>query len=164
MLASRVLSQLAASLVVATAAAAADLPRGEPAALGFSAERLGRLEALLRADIDKKQIPGAVVVIARHGKVAYFEALGERDPTAKAPMTRDAIFRIYSMSKPITSVTAMMLWEEGRITLDQHHQGCRGDRLRHRVDAEDGVLAHFLAARSMSMWPHRPVWTRWPLR
>jgi CubicO group peptidase (beta-lactamase class C family) len=106
---------LAASL----AAAAADLPRGEPAALGFSVERLGRLEAVLRADIAKRQIPGAVVLIARHGKIAYFEALGERDPTAKAAMTRDAIFRIYSMSKPITTVTAMMLWEEGRITLDQ---------------------------------------------
>src|SRR5258707_9803936 len=110
---------LLAGCCLAVAARAADLPRAEPAAVGFSAERLGRLAALLRADIDSRQIPGAVVLVARHGKVAYFEALGERDPTTKAPMTRDAIFRIYSMSKPITTVRAMMLWEEGRIPLDQ---------------------------------------------
>src|SRR5579871_115965 len=110
---------LVAGWLVALGASAADLPRAEPAAVGLSAERLGRLETLLRADIAARVIPGAVLLVARHGKVAYFEAMGERDPVAKAPMTRDAIFRIYSMSKPITSVTAMMLWEEGRFTLDE---------------------------------------------
>ena len=57
---------------------------------------------VLRADIDKGAIPGAVLLISRHGKIAHFEALGSLDPQAKTPMTKDAIFRIYSMSKPIT--------------------------------------------------------------
>jgi CubicO group peptidase (beta-lactamase class C family) len=105
--------------LAALGAAAADLPSAKPAAVGLSAEGLGRLEAVLRADIANRVIPGAVLLVVRHGKVAYFEALGERDPQTKAPMTRDAIFRIYSMSKPITSVAAMMLWEDGRFTLDE---------------------------------------------
>src|SRR6202008_1012120 len=63
--------------------------------------------------------PGAVTMIVRDGKVAYFEAVGVLDPETKAPMTKDAIFRIYSMSKPITSVAVMMLAEQGKITLDQ---------------------------------------------
>ena len=58
-------------------------------------------------------------MIARHGKVAYFESMGVLDPETKAPMRKDAIFRIYSMSKPITSVAVMMLFEQGKITLDE---------------------------------------------
>ena len=104
--------------LVALGARSAELPSADPAAVGLSTERLKRLEAVLRADIGEHVIPGAVLLVARRGKVAYFKALGERDPATKAPMTRDAIFRIYSMSKPITTVTAMMLWEEGRFTLD----------------------------------------------
>jgi CubicO group peptidase (beta-lactamase class C family) len=110
---------LIAAVLAAAAVQAADLPRAEPAAVGLSAERLGRLEAVLRAEIAGRAIPGAVLLVARHGKVAYFEALGDLNPATKAPMTRDAIFRIYSMTKPITSVAAMMLWEDGRFTLDE---------------------------------------------
>src|SRR5437016_13755012 len=74
---------------------------------------------MLRDDATKGNVPGFVLLIVRHGKVAYFESVGLIDPETKAPMTGDAIFRIYSMSKPITQVAAMMLYEEGRITLDE---------------------------------------------
>src|SRR5262245_54460224 len=72
---------------------------------------------MLRADSEKGTIPGAVVLVARHGKIALFEAVGVADPATKAPMTRDTIFRIYSMTKPITTVSAMMLFEEGHLQL-----------------------------------------------
>jgi CubicO group peptidase (beta-lactamase class C family) len=74
--------------------------------------------AAVKADVDKGALPGAVLLVARHGKVVMFDAVGMLDPATKAPMTRDAIFRIYSMSKPITSVAAMMLFEEGKLTLN----------------------------------------------
>ena len=92
------------------------LPMARPEQVGLSSDRLNRLTATLKAAVDKGVIPGAVLV-ARHGKVALFEAVGVRNPETKAPMTKDAIFRIYSMSKPITSVSAMMLFEEGKFSL-----------------------------------------------
>ncbi len=97
----------------------ADLPRAKPEQVGLSSERLARINALLKADVESKKIPGAVLLVARRGKVVHFEAVGKQDPAGNAPMTRDSIFRIYSMTKPITSVAAMMLAEEGRINLDQ---------------------------------------------
>ena len=96
---------------------AQSLPTARPEQVGLSSERLNRLTATLKADIDKGVIPGAVLLVARHGKVALFEAVGVRNPETKAPMTKDSIFRIYSMSKPITSVSAMMLFEEGKFGL-----------------------------------------------
>jgi CubicO group peptidase (beta-lactamase class C family) len=112
-------SILGALLVTAivVSATAAELPTAKPETLGLSPERLGRITDRLKADVEKRVIPGAVLLISRHGKIGYFEAVGERDPAAKAPMTRDAIFRIYSMTKPITTVAAMMLVEEGEIAL-----------------------------------------------
>src|SRR5215470_17052135 len=91
---------------------------GRPEALGFSAERLKRLGSVFQADVDKGAIPGAVVLIARNGKVAYFEAFGFQDREKHVAMTTDAIFRIASMTKPITSVALMMLVEEGKIQID----------------------------------------------
>jgi CubicO group peptidase (beta-lactamase class C family) len=95
------------------------LPRAKPEEVGLSSERLGKITEMLRANTAKGEIPGAVLLIARHGKVAYFENIGFLDPQAKSPMPKDAIFRIYSMSKPITTVAAMILFEEGKITLDE---------------------------------------------
>lgn len=103
-----------ASLAPAPAHAAELLPKGDPAALGFSSERLARIGARLKADSEAGTIPGAVLLVARQGKIAYFEAFGLQDPQTKAAMTRDSIFRIYSMTKPIVTVTAMMQVEEGR--------------------------------------------------
>jgi CubicO group peptidase (beta-lactamase class C family) len=114
-----VLCLAAAWLALAAFAQAQGLPTAKPEEAGLSAERLGRITQLLRADSEKATLPSAVLLIARHGKIAYFEAVGFLDPQTKTPMSKDAIFRIYSMSKPIASVAAMMLVEEGRITLDE---------------------------------------------
>jgi CubicO group peptidase (beta-lactamase class C family) len=94
-----------------------DLPRAKPEAVGMSSERLARIKTTLAADVEAKKIPGAVILVARHGKVVQYEAVGKIDPAGSAPMTKDAIFRIYSMSKPITTLTAMMLVEEGKLML-----------------------------------------------
>ena len=93
------------------------LPAVKPEAVGLSGERLGQLSTAIKSNIEKGLIPGATLLVARHGKIAWYEAMGTRDPDTRAPMTKDAIFRIYSMSKPITSVAVMMLVEEGKIAL-----------------------------------------------
>jgi CubicO group peptidase (beta-lactamase class C family) len=85
--------------------------------VGFSSAGLQRLVASLKDDVKAGVIPGGIVVIGRRGKTVLFEPFGEQDPEAKTPMSREAIFRIYSMSKPITSVAAMMLVEEGKLSL-----------------------------------------------
>ncbi|MBU4609610.1 beta-lactamase family protein [Achromobacter sp. GG226] len=101
------------------ASASATAPPGvvAPDRVGLSAERLAKLGAVLQADVDAGKIPGAVMLVARRGELAWFEAFGKLDPARDAPMTRDAIFRIYSMTKPITSVAAMMLVEDGKLHL-----------------------------------------------
>jgi len=104
-------------LVTFVTAQAQSLPSARPEQVGLSAERLNMITARLKADVEQGTIPGAVVLVARQGKVAMFDAVGMLDPATKAPMTRDAIFRIYSMSKPITSVAAMTLFEDGRFNL-----------------------------------------------
>jgi CubicO group peptidase (beta-lactamase class C family) len=102
---------------VAFAALAQVLPNGQPEALGFSSERLQRLTGAFKADVDKGAIPGAVVLIARDGKVAYLEAIGFQNREKQVPMKTDAIFQIASMTKPIVSVAAMILVEEGKLQL-----------------------------------------------
>ncbi|MGB8843176.1 MAG: serine hydrolase domain-containing protein [Aliidongia sp.] len=93
------------------------LPAARPEELGLSTARLARLSAAFAAEIDQARLPGAVILIARHGRIAHFEALGRRDPDSAAAMAPDDIFRIYSMTKPIVSAAAMMLFEEGRFLL-----------------------------------------------
>jgi CubicO group peptidase (beta-lactamase class C family) len=119
----RALKSLALSFIIGftllATVAAQDLPTAKPADVGFSAERLDRISQWLDDEIARNVIPGAVVMIARNGKVAYYESFGVIDPETKARMGKDAIFRIYSMSKPITSVAVMMLAEQGKITLDE---------------------------------------------
>lgn len=95
-----------------------ELPRADkPEEVGLSSERLQRLSDTLRRDVDKGVIPGAVVLIARHGKIACLEAIGYRDREAGAAMSADTLFRIYSMTKPFTSVAAMMLAEQGSLLI-----------------------------------------------
>ena len=114
---------MAAALILALsafAAKAADpfpLPSADPVSLGLSVEGLKTIADTLNADIAKGQIPGAVLLIARHGKIGFSQAFGARDPETKAPMTTDAIFSIASMTKPMVSVGIMMLVEEGKIAL-----------------------------------------------
>ena len=92
-------------------------PRADPASLGLSQAGLDRMASTLERDVKEGQLPGAVLLIARRGKIGYFEAFGDRDPEADAPMTTDAIFSIASMTKPMVSVGVMMLVEEGKVAL-----------------------------------------------
>ena len=93
------------------------LPSAAPADVGLCPLRAQRMLDVLQSEIDRQRLPGAVVLVARRGKVALFEHLGRQDPAAGTPMTRDSLFRIYSMTKPIVSVATMMLMEQGRLLL-----------------------------------------------
>jgi CubicO group peptidase (beta-lactamase class C family) len=88
-----------------------------PEQIGLSSVRLARLGAKLQNEIDRGRLPGAVALIARRGQVGYFESFGMSDTAGGAPMGRDSIFRIYSMTKPITSIATLMLWEQGHFLL-----------------------------------------------
>jgi CubicO group peptidase (beta-lactamase class C family) len=92
------------------------LPEGKPQALGLSPSRLQRMSDALSREIDKGTIPGATIMVARHGQIGWFEALGRQSP-GSAPMTRDSIFRIFSMTKPIVSIGVMQLVEDGLLLL-----------------------------------------------
>jgi CubicO group peptidase (beta-lactamase class C family) len=106
-------------LLASTAAFAEDpLPRAKPEEAGFSSERLARIDSVLKADIDAGRIPGAVIAIARHGKLVKFDAYGFRDKAAGVKMTTDTIFNIASMTKPMTTVGALMLYEQGKLLID----------------------------------------------
>jgi CubicO group peptidase (beta-lactamase class C family) len=94
------------------------LPQASPEQVGLSSERLARIGAAMQAHVDEDRIAGAVGLVARRGKVAYLESWGLRDMGREVPMDTDAIFRIYSMTKPITSVAVMMLFEEGLFFLN----------------------------------------------
>src|SRR5215470_418884 len=109
------LLRFALLLAVATPALANDLVPPEKA--GLSSERLDRLTSYFKTEVDSARMPGAVIAIWRKGQLAYFEAVGYRDPATKAPMPRDAIFSIASMTKPMVSVAIMMLHEEGKLAL-----------------------------------------------
>lgn len=108
----------AALLLAAHGLAAQNLPMAKPEDVGLSSERLARIGAWAKAEVDAKRVPGAVIMVARNGKLAYYEAVGQQDPARPDPMSRDSIFRIYSMTKPLVSVATMMMVEEGRIQLE----------------------------------------------
>lgn len=93
------------------------LPMSKPESVGMSKERLDRIAPAMQGYIDQKLVPGTVTLVARHGKVVHFEAQGFMDVDKQIPMRKDALFRIASMTKPITSVALMMLWEEGKFQL-----------------------------------------------
>ncbi|HEX6840963.1 MAG TPA: serine hydrolase domain-containing protein [Stellaceae bacterium] len=93
------------------------LPRATPEDVGMSSERLARIATTLNADIDRGRIPGAVIAVARKGKLVYFEAFGWRDKAAGVKMTTDTIFSIASMTKPMVTVGALMLVEEGTLSV-----------------------------------------------
>jgi hypothetical protein len=100
------------------AARAQAIATAAPAEVGLSPQRLARIGDWLRAEVQARRIPGAVVMVLRRGKVAYVESVGQRGPDNAAAMRADDIFRIYSMTKPIVSVAALMLAEEGRLLLE----------------------------------------------
>jgi CubicO group peptidase (beta-lactamase class C family) len=95
------------------------LPEARPESLGLSPTRLARMSDAFKREIDKGTIPGVTVMVARRGQIGWFEALGRQDSAQSAPMTRDSIFRIYSMTKPIVSVGIMQLVEDGYLLLSE---------------------------------------------
>lgn len=97
---------------------AGELARTDPHAVKLSAQKLDTLKPALQKLVDDGKIPGAVALVARHGKVAFVTSVGYRDLAAKTPMTEDTIFAIASMSKPITCVAVMTLVEQGKLGLD----------------------------------------------
>ena len=106
------------ALALATPGLARDpVPEAQPEALGFAPDRLERLTGAFQGYVERGELPGAVVLIARDGRIAYYRAFGHRDAARAQPMTTDTIFRLASMTKPIVSVAAMMLYEENRLDL-----------------------------------------------
>ena len=86
----------------------------KPESLGFSSERLGRLHDAMQRPVDEKNLAGVVTLLMRHGKLVEQRSYGVKDMASGAPMTNDTIFRIYSMTKPVTGVAMMILYEEGK--------------------------------------------------
>jgi CubicO group peptidase (beta-lactamase class C family) len=93
---------------------ATDLTFTTPESVGFSSERLERLHSFMQQTVDQKQIAGGVTILARHGKVIDYRTYGDRDMATQAPMAKDVIFRDYSMTKPVTGVAMMILYEQGK--------------------------------------------------
>lgn len=108
---------LAATFLISSLAIAQNVPIAKPEDVGMSSVRLRNVKASLQAEVDKGNIPGAVVMINRKGKLVYSEVVGYQDKDANKPMSKDSIFRIYSMTKPLVSVGAMILVEEGGMQL-----------------------------------------------
>lgn len=116
----RVFTRLGPGLALWLAAAvvwAQALPAAKPEQVGMSTPRLARLGDVLKAEIDQGRLAGAVVMVARKGKLVYSDSIGFQDKAAGTPMAPDAIFRIYSMTKPLVSVALMQLVEDGRVQL-----------------------------------------------
>jgi CubicO group peptidase (beta-lactamase class C family) len=107
-----------ACLLGAAALPAGELPTAKPEEAGMSSARLAKVSAAVGKLIKDGKSAGAVVLVARHGKVVFFEAQGVRDVATGKPMEKDTLFRFYSMTKPVTTVAAMILHEEGRFGLD----------------------------------------------
>jgi CubicO group peptidase (beta-lactamase class C family) len=112
------MASLAAILVQPALSATHDLPSASAESEGMSTERLAQLRSGMKELVDQGRLAGVVTMVSRHGKVVEFDAAGKRDIAANAPMQKDSIFRIYSMSKPITGVAMMMLFEEGKWQLN----------------------------------------------
>lgn len=100
------------------ATAGADVLTEVPDLTGFSKAGLDRVTAMLDDEVAQGHLAGAIMLIQHRGKPVYYHGFGVRDPATQAPMTRDTIFRLYSMTKPITSAAAMVLVEQGRLKLD----------------------------------------------
>jgi CubicO group peptidase (beta-lactamase class C family) len=108
---------LFAALSHVAASWAQALPAAAPESLGMSAQRLQRIAAAFKEEIERGNLPGAVVMVARKGRLVYSQALGLQDKQTGTPMAQDSIFRIYSMTKPLVSTAAMLLVEDGKVQL-----------------------------------------------
>ena len=134
------------------------LPRAEPEAVGLSSARLARIIPALNAEIERGLLPGAVIAVARHGRLVFHEAVGHLGPDRRAPMPLDALFAIASMTKPVTGVAGLLLWEEGRLGLAdpiERFLTQLGDRrvavLNERALAGQGPIETVPAERSITV-------------
>lgn len=147
--------QMAAVGFFVVQASAGSIGKSDPAAAGFSSERLARITEYFNNEVTTGKIPGAIVLVQRHGKPAYYEAFGVRSVATKAPMTPDTIFTLFSMTKPITSVAALMLVEQGKLALDdevgQYIHGFYNIKVGEEKPGPDGKPALDLVA------PKRPI-------
>jgi CubicO group peptidase (beta-lactamase class C family) len=116
--ATRLIALISAVLALPVMGYAKDLPTAKPEKVGISSERLNTLSEGMEAIVNQGRLAGVVTMVARHGKVVHFEAQGKQSLASGAPMQKDSIFRIYSMSKPITGVAMMMLFEQGKWQLN----------------------------------------------
>jgi CubicO group peptidase (beta-lactamase class C family) len=115
----RLMSAAAVALFVSVLALrpAAETATAKPEDVGLSSERLGRITEMMKRHIAAGEISGGVTLVARHGRIAHLEAAGVTDIESKKPMTKDAVFRIASMTKPVTGVAIMMMMEEGKLRI-----------------------------------------------
>ena len=128
------------ALVLAVGIGAADLTEKRPARIGMSAERLDRITALSQRYVDEGKLAGVVSLVARDGAIVHFEAVGHRGADDDRPMTKDALFRIFSMTKPITAVAAMILYEEGQFQLTDPVDKFVPEFAELTVLGDDGVI------------------------
>ena len=134
-------------LLAATASGSAYAEAPPVVSHGFSRQGLAHVREYLQNEVTTGKIPGAVLLIQQHSQPVLFEAFGVEDVDSRRPMTRDAIFRLYSMSKPVTSVATMMLVDDGKISLDDPLSKFIPAFAKTRVAVEkqeeggDGVLA-----------------------
>ena len=104
-------------LLICSPILATELEQVEPESVGFSSERLKKIDEFMQSNLEKGWHAGYVSIVARRGKIVHYNALGQYGIDNKKPMGKDAIFRIFSMTKPVTAVAAMILYEEGAFQL-----------------------------------------------
>ena len=153
--ADRILVHILFLLVLTVSALSHDLPMVEPEAVGLSTERISRIDKVMETHVAQQEIAGGVTLLARHGKIAHLGVYGMMDVEAGKPMTPDTIFRIASMTKPITSVAVMMLYEEGHFRLNEpvskYIPAFKEMRVMPPEPAEDSTLS-VPATRQITIW------------
>ncbi len=144
----------ASTTIAAAENGARDLAKATPESVGISSERLRRLDDGLRKFVDDHRLAGVTTLLARHGKIVHTDSYGKKDVRNPDPIQRDSIFRIYSMTKPITGVAMMMLYEEGKWRLDDPVSRYIPEFSKMQVyagDNSDGAMRTEEARRSMTM-------------
>ena len=123
---------------------AGELPRAEPEEVGLSSERLERLDKVMQQYVDEEKLAGVVTLVARHGKIAHLSTLGNMDIEKNRKMRKDTLFRLFSMTKPITSVALLMLYEEGHFqltdTVESHIPAFKDLKVFDKVDESGNMV------------------------